>query len=118
MKFNSNLYQPRTDYTREMAEKVMIENGYVNFHFTGMSYTNGASFYFESEGKKIRVSDHNLTGKRAFEVIQLDIVKVKKASVLIKKQAGVSDLMKGVYLTMLKKGAITEEDYNNKINGK
>ena len=48
------------------------------FTFKSASYANGASFYFESEdGKEIRVSDHPLTCKRAFDVIQVDIVPVK-----------------------------------------
>lgn len=76
--FNTNFYKPNRSYTREIAEQRLISLGYKNFHFKGCSFSNGASFYFESEdGKEIRVSDHPLTGKRAFDVIQVYIVPVK-----------------------------------------
>ena len=76
--FNSNFYQPNRNYTKEMAEARLLDLGYKNFIFKSVSYTNGASFYFESEdGKELRVSDHPLTGKRAFDTIQIDIVPVK-----------------------------------------
>lgn len=55
-----------------MAEARLVEAGYSNFQFTGSSYSNGASFYFDGpNGEKIRVSDHRLTGNRAFEIIQV-----------------------------------------------
>lgn len=77
--FNSNFYQSNRNYTKEMAEARLVELGYKNFTFKSVSYTNGASFYFESEdGKDLRVSDHPLTGNRSFETIQIDIVPVKK----------------------------------------
>ena len=61
------------------AEKVMTENGFTDFTFTGASYTNGASFYFTlCDNRKVRVSDHPLTGNRAFDVIQLSLFKVKE----------------------------------------
>ncbi len=73
--FNSNFYQANKSYNREFAENVLIQKGYSNFDFTGCSYSNGASFYFVLEdGRKVRVSDHNLTGKRAFEYIQVRLV--------------------------------------------
>lgn len=74
-KFNPNFYRPNRNYTKEMAEARLKDLGYKNFTFKSVSYANGASFYFESEdGKEIRVSDHPLTGKRAFGTIQIDIV--------------------------------------------
>jgi len=73
--FNKNFYQPKTEYTREMAEARLVEKGLKGFRFTGCSYSNGASFYFEGvNGEKIRVSDHRLTGRRALGVIQVDLV--------------------------------------------
>jgi hypothetical protein len=78
LNFNSNFYQPNFKYTREIAEQRLISLGYKNFSFVSASYTNGASFYFTSEeGKEIRVSDHPLTGKRAFETIDVAIVEIK-----------------------------------------
>lgn len=75
MKFNANAYKPNRNYTREIAEQKLISLGYKNFHFKSVSYINGASFYFESEdGKELRVSDHILTGKRAFNTVQIDLV--------------------------------------------
>lgn len=76
--FNSNFYQSNRNYTKEMAEARLVDLGYKNFTFKSVSYTNGASFYFESEdGKELRVSDHHLTGKRAFDTVQIDIIPVK-----------------------------------------
>jgi hypothetical protein len=73
--FNSDFYKANKNYTREIAESKMTEKGYSNFSFTGCSYSNGASFYFTLEdGRKVRVSDHNLTGKRAFDLIQIRFV--------------------------------------------
>jgi len=77
--FNPSFYKPNRSYTREIAEQRLISLGYKGFQFKGCSFSNGASFYFESEdGREIRVSDHPLTGKRAFDVIQVDIVPIKK----------------------------------------
>lgn len=71
-KFNENFYQPNYKYTRDFAEQRLIEKGFSNFHFTGCSYAHGASFYFILEdGRKVRVSDHPLTGNRAFDYIQV-----------------------------------------------
>ncbi len=76
--FNKDFYQPNMNYTVEMAEKRLTSLGYKNFSFTGSSFSNGASFYFTSEdGKKIRVSDHCLTGKIAFDIVEIDIVEKK-----------------------------------------
>ena len=76
--FNPNFFKPNRSYTREFAEQRLISLGFKGFQFKGCSYSNGASFYFESEeGREIRVSDHRLTGRRAFDVIQVDIVPVK-----------------------------------------
>jgi hypothetical protein len=77
--FNNNFYTPTTSYTREMAEMRLTSLGYKDFSFKSSCYTNGASFYFEGEeGQEIRVSDHPLTGKRAFNTIQVSIVELKK----------------------------------------
>ena len=35
-----------------MAEARLVDLGYKNFTFKSVSYTNGASFYFESEDGK------------------------------------------------------------------
>ena len=79
--FNSNFYKSNTKYTREDAEARLYSLGYKNFYFKSVSYSNGCSFYFISEdGKEIRVSDHPLTGKRAFETIQVSITNVKTFS--------------------------------------
>lgn len=76
--FNSNFYQSNRNYTKEMAEARLVDLGYKNFTFKSVSYTNGASFYFESkDGEEIRVSDHPLTGKRALDIIQVAIVPIK-----------------------------------------
>jgi hypothetical protein len=75
MKFNKNFFASNRSYTLEMAENIMFENGYSNFQFKGSSFTNGASFYFTCNDKEIRVSDHTLTGKRAFNVTQLSFAK-------------------------------------------
>lgn len=79
--FNDNFFTP-TNYTRANAEAKMIEKGYSDFTFTGSSHTNGSSFYFElSDGRKVRVSDHDLTGKRAFEYIQINFKEVRKIGI-------------------------------------
>jgi len=76
--FNSNFFQADRSYTREIAEAILVKKGFKNFTFKSSSFSNGASFYFESEnGKEIRVSDHCLTGRRAFETIQVDLVERK-----------------------------------------
>lgn len=76
--FNKNFFHPKTEYTREMAEDRLSEKGFTGFRFTGCSYSNGASFYFEgANGQKIRVSDHRLTGRRALGVIQVDLVELE-----------------------------------------
>ena len=76
MSFNKNYYTPNFNYTLEHAEAILKENGITEYHFKSSSYTNGASFYFEdANGREIRVSDHSLTGKRAFNTIQLSLVK-------------------------------------------
>ncbi len=70
--FNQNFFQPKREYTREMAEARLVEKGFSDFTFTGCSFSSGASFYFDGpKGEKIRVSDHALTGNRAFDVIQV-----------------------------------------------
>ncbi len=70
--FNQNFFQPNREYTREMAESRLAEKGFSGFTYTGCSFSNGASFYFDgANGEKIRVSDHALTGSRAFDVIQV-----------------------------------------------
>ena len=76
--FNQNFFQANRKYTKEMAEAKMIANGYSNYSFDNCSYANGASFYFTLEdGRKVRVSDHPLTGKRVFEYIQISFVEPK-----------------------------------------
>ena len=77
--FNNSFYSPNRQYTQKDAVARLFSKGIKNATFTGMSYTNGASFYFELEsGRKIRVSDHRLTSERAFEYIQIDIVEIKQ----------------------------------------
>lgn len=116
--FNNDFYQNNAKYTREQAESKMIENGYSNFHFKGCSFSNGSSFYFDVDGKEVRVSDHILTGKRAFDTIQISFVEVKTLKTnIVKKTGGISELMKAVYATMLKKGVISEQEYLIKIAG-
>ena len=80
--FNADFYRPNRSYTREDAEGRLISKGVKNFSFTGVSYSNGTSFYFElNNGTKIRVSDHPLTGERAFDYVQISIVEIKKLSI-------------------------------------
>ena len=82
MNFNSNFYQSNSSFTKEMADAKMIASGYASFQFTGSSYSNGASFYYELEnGKKVRVSDHPLTGKREIDMIQISLVQIKKMGI-------------------------------------
>lgn len=83
--FNNNFFQNNVKYTREQAEQKMIENGYTDFQFTGCSFSNGSSFYFSiPNGDEVRVSDHRLTGKRAFSTIQILFVQPKKMSICAK----------------------------------
>jgi len=101
-KFNKNFYQPNRSYTREFAEQRLNSLGYKNFSFKSVSYTNGASFYFEGEnGEELRVSDHRLTGDRAFNVIQIDLkeIKVLESPLALRKK----------YLS----GEITKKEYKN-----
>lgn len=76
-RFNNSFYTADRNYTREMAEQVMRDNGYNDFQFKSASFSNGASFYFDVDGREVRVSDHPLTGNRAFETVQLSLVKVQ-----------------------------------------
>lgn len=77
-KFNPNYHEPNLSYTREIAEQRLLSLGYKDFVFRNCSYNNGASFYFEAkDGREIRVSDHPLTNKRAFSVIDIPIVPPK-----------------------------------------
>lgn len=115
--FNNNFYKSNTSYTREIAEKLMIENGYTDFQFKGCSFANGASFYFDVNGQEVRVSDHTLTGKRAFDVIQISFVKKSVFSAKKTETNDVSEFSKRLYAQMLAKGAITEEEYLAKIAG-
>lgn len=79
--FNDTFYRPNTIATLEQAEQRMKEEGYSTFHFKGVSRSNGVSFYFEIEGgQEVRVSDHPLTGRRAFDVIQVPLYKIIKMS--------------------------------------
>lgn len=79
--FNRSFYTPEKRYTAQEAEQKMIEKGYTSFSLTGSSFTNGSSFYFEtSTGEKVRVSDHSLTGNRAFEYTQIRFVEPKLMS--------------------------------------
>lgn len=78
---NRKYFTPALEWTRELAEKRMQEEGHSDFQFTGHSYSNGASFYFElGSGQKVRVSDHALAGNRAFEYIQIEFSPVKTMS--------------------------------------
>jgi hypothetical protein len=80
--FNSNFYASNRTYTRQDAEERLIEKGIKEFAFTGQSYSNGASFYFEmNNGVKVRVSDHPLTGNRAFDYVQISLIKISKLSI-------------------------------------
>lgn len=81
--FNKSFYRSNFSYTREDAENKLRSLGYNNFTFKGCSYSNGASFYFDVEGldKEVRVSDHPLTGRRAFDVIEISLVTIKKLSI-------------------------------------
>jgi hypothetical protein len=80
--FNSNFYASNRTYTRQDAEERLIEKGIKEYTFTGQSYSNGASFYFEmNNGVKVRVSDHPLTGNRAFDYVQISLIKISKLSI-------------------------------------
>jgi hypothetical protein len=88
--FNNNFYQPNKNYTREMAEQRLLSLGYDSFSFKSCSFTNGASFYFQGkEGQEIRVSDHPLTGNRAFETIDIAIVERKTIGINRAKQTNI-----------------------------
>ena len=88
MNFNSNFYKSNTEATKEQAIARLKEEGYNNFYFTGMSRTNGASFYFKLEdGQEARVSDHPLTGRRAFETIQVRLNEVRTLSLSNERRA-------------------------------
>ena len=75
MIFNQNFYQPNTSATREQAEKVLESKGIKGANFKSMSLSNGASFYFDFNGREIRVSDHRKTGN--YTGIQFDLYVVK-----------------------------------------
>ena len=76
--FNKNFYQPNTSATKEQAEARLVKLGYTNFQFKGQSFSNGASFYFTLEDDtEVRVSDHPLTGNRAFDIIQVSLYEIK-----------------------------------------
>lgn len=86
--FNPNFYESNLKYTRTDAEKRLNELGHEGYWFTGQSYANGASFYFINErGEKLRVSDHNLTGRRAFEVKQISITEVRSVKMTRKNKS-------------------------------
>lgn len=90
--FNKDFFTPDHSYTREMAEQKLREKGFKNFQFSGSSFANGASFYFTSDkGEEIRVSDHKLTGKRLFDVIDIPFHE-PKAFPTIKKQPSIESL--------------------------
>lgn len=75
-------FKPDYKYTLKIAEQRLLDLGYSNFTFSNSSFTNGASFYFTSEnGEKIRVSDHKATGRRALNLIQVDIIEIKKMGI-------------------------------------
>lgn len=91
MNFNKSSYQPNLKATREQAEQRLISLGYKNFSFKSCSFSNGASFYFEGEnGEEIRVSDHFLTGRRAFTTIQVSLYEVKFLEPKVKKSTSTS----------------------------
>lgn len=102
--FNNSFYTPNTKYTREMAEKVMRENGYNDFQFKSSSFSNGASFYFDVNGMEVRVSDHPLTGNRAFNTVQLSLVKVKAlpSPIAVRKQYLDGEITKKEYRAICK----------------
>lgn len=86
-KFNPNFFRPNTEATVEQATQRLIDLGYSNFHYKSMSRSNVASFYFTSEnGEEIRVSDHRLTGNRAFNTIQVDLYEVKTSDSSIRRK--------------------------------
>lgn len=79
--FNKNFYVP-TNYTREQAENILIENGFFAFSFVNVSRSNGTSFYYVlPDNRNVRISDHPLTGKRQTEYIQLFFYKPKSLGV-------------------------------------
>ena len=113
--FNSNFYQSNRNYTRELAEQRLASLGFNNFSFKSISYSNGFSCYFtDSDGKEIRVSDHPLTGKRAFDTIQISIVEIKTLKLELKKEDNSKKI--SFYKSLLKKGKISEETLNKWIS--
>ncbi len=77
--FNKNFFQSNRSYTRQMAEDKLKSLGMIVISFNSCSYEHGASFYFNCENcdKEVRVSDHDLTGKRAFEYKQISFIEKK-----------------------------------------
>lgn len=73
--FNPDFYQPNTSATIERAEKVLLRKGVKGASFKNVSRSNGVSFYFDFNGKEIRVSDHRKTGP--YNGIQFDLYEVK-----------------------------------------
>lgn len=115
MTFNSSFYQSNRNYTREIAEQRLISLGYKNFSFKSCSFSNGASFYFTSEGgQEIRVSDHKLTGKRAFNTIDVSIVEIKTLKVEVKKDDNKNKIT--FYKSLLKKGKISQETFDKWVS--
>lgn len=104
--FNKSFYQPNTSATKEMAEERLLSLGYKNFSFKNSSFSNGASFYFEGEdGKEIRVSDHPLTGKRAFLTVQVSLTEMKPKPITpltARKMYASGEISKKEYRTICK----------------
>jgi|VirMetMinimDraft_7_1064189.scaffolds.fasta_scaffold12363_4 hypothetical protein len=75
MTFNKNFYQPNTNATLEMAESILISKGIKGAEFKNMSRSNGVSFYFDFNGREIRVSDHRKTSY--YDGIQIDLYEIK-----------------------------------------
>lgn len=77
--FNKNFFQSNRSYTRQMAEDKLKSLGLVIKSFNGCSYEHGASFYFTCENceKEVRVSDHDLTGKRTASYKQVSFLEKK-----------------------------------------
>lgn len=79
MSFNPNFYQPNRTATVEQAVLVLESKGIKNATFKGMSISHGASFYFDFNGREIRVSDHRKTSY--YDGIQIDLYPVKLLSI-------------------------------------
>lgn len=73
--FNSNFYTPNTEATLEDAEKALLRKGVKNATFKSLSRSNGVSFYFDFNGREIRVSDHRRTSY--YDGIQIDLYEIK-----------------------------------------